>query len=121
MKTSDHDSSWEILSRGLAGRKNLLGELSSLVDRAEDVDLSAFLEQIDESDYWAEDWAEALIVFDSWLDENSISERPFREMVGYVHCCTLMNAPQLSLPALKVIVFQSLVEFGFDAAKRFQR
>ncbi|MEM7603542.1 MAG: hypothetical protein AAF357_19280 [Verrucomicrobiota bacterium] len=110
----------EPLNRHLRGDTELIDSFSRLAGRAQDFDLDHLLEEIDSSDYSAVDWAEALAEFDRWLDSENTDERPFRQMVGYVHCCTLMNAPQISLPSLKVIVHQALTEFGFEVISETQ-
>ncbi len=103
------------INRHLGDDTSLINSFSAVVGRTQDFDLSLLLEEIDSSDYSAVDWAEALVEFDVWLEAKKAAERPFPQMVGYVHCCTLMNAPQISLPSLKVIVNQSLTDFGFEA------
>lgn len=74
----------------------------------------ALLSAVDESDYSLDDWLEALGTFCAWLEERGESRRPWREMTGYIHCCTRIAAPGIALGNLKVIVFQSLTEFGFQ-------
>lgn len=113
-------SELELFNRHLAEDAPLIEAFSGVVDRAQEFDLERLLEQVDSSDYSAVDWAEALVEFDRWLEEQNTGARPFPQMVGYVHCCTLMNAPQISLPSLKVIVYQSLTDFGFEAVSETQ-
>lgn len=72
------------------------------------------LEEVDQSDYSLADWVEALAAFDTWLESRGVDERPVPEMLGYIHCCTLTNAPTIDLPSLNIIVDQSLTEFGFE-------
>ncbi len=74
---------------------------------------AALLEAVDESDYSLADWIEALAAFDRWLAARGEQRRPWCEIVGYIHCCTLMASPGVALGNLKVIVDQSLIEFGF--------
>ena len=105
----------EPLNRHLGDNRELMESFSAAVTRAQDFDLDILLEEIDSSDYSAVDWVEALVEFDRWLETRQVGERPFPQMVGYVHCCTLTTAPQISLPPLKVIVSQSLTDFGFEA------
>lgn len=83
-------------------------------------DEDELFEKVDESDYSLRDWAEALVVFDRWLAQKGVSERPHTAMLGYIHCCTMLNAPQISLPSLKVIVNQSLTEYGFEEVSKNQ-
>ncbi len=108
------------LNRHLSGNHELIDSFASVVAKAQKFDLDHLLVEIDSSDYSAVDWVEALLEFDRWLEAKKVSARPFPEMVGYVHCCTLMNAPQISLPSLKVIVYQSLTDFGFEAVSETQ-
>lgn len=69
---------------------------------------------VDDSDYSIADWIEALGAFEAWLEERGEARRPWREIVGYIHCCTLMASPGVDLGNLKVIVFKALTEFGFE-------
>lgn len=69
---------------------------------------------VDDSDYSLADWIEALAAFDVWLEERGEVRRPWREIVGYIHCCTLMASPGVDLGVLKVIVIKSLTEYGFE-------
>ncbi|MEM6278991.1 MAG: hypothetical protein AAF733_05900 [Verrucomicrobiota bacterium] len=108
------------LNRHLEGNDSLIAAFASLSNRVTGFDLDRLLEEIDSSDYSAIDWVEALIAFDRWLEDEGVQKRPFPDMAGYVHCCTLMNAPQVSLPSLKVIVLQSLTDFGFEAVSDSQ-
>ena len=72
---------------------------------------------VDESDYSLADWQAALDTFDSWLENEGISERPLDTMLGYVHCCTLTKAATLSSPNLCGLLLDNLEEYGFDAAQ----
>lgn len=110
----------KVLNRYLAEDAALLGTFSAFAAQVQDFDLDLLLEEIDSSDYSAQDWAAALVEFDCWLEDRGTAVRPFPQMVGYVHCCTLMNAPQIHLPSLKAIVHQSLTEFGFEAVSETQ-
>ncbi len=83
-------------------------------------DREALLAAVDDSDYSLDDWLEALGTFCAWLDGQGESRRPWRNMTGYVHCCTLMAAPGIALGNLKVIVFQALTEFGFQSTVESQ-
>ncbi len=76
-------------------------------------DRAAFLEAVDASDYSLADWIEALAAFDLWLAGRGETRRPWRGIVGYIHCCTFQASPGIALGNLKVIVHQSLIEFGF--------
>ncbi|MEX2579500.1 MAG: hypothetical protein WD342_10625 [Verrucomicrobiales bacterium] len=104
----------ERVKQAVGGDEPLFRAFENFVARAPDADLDRLFEEVDASDYSLRDWVEALVEFDRWIGEGGTPERPFAEMVGYVHCCTLINAPLVSLPKLKVIVNQSLTEFGFE-------
>lgn len=114
------ESKFAPLTQHLSGDADLITKISDLLSKSQEVDLDSLLGEIDSSDYSAVDWAEALVEFDRWLSSTNEESRPFPQMVGYVHCCTLMNAPQISLPPLKVIVNQSLTDFGFEAISETQ-
>lgn len=115
MKQESNSGEWEAIRGALADRDDLRATLDGLFAGADPAAREEFLEQVDSSDYSLVDWAEALDGFDGWLHEQGVADRPVREMVGYVHCCTLTNAPGIDLPSLKVIVSQCLIDFGFEA------
>ncbi len=83
-------------------------------------DESKLIEKVDESDYSLTDWVEALVSFEHWMAEMGVQNRPFVAMLGYIHCCTMLNAPQVGLPQLKVIVHQSLIDYGFEEVSKNQ-
>jgi hypothetical protein len=83
-------------------------------------DREALLSAVDESDYSLDDWLEALGTFRAWLEDRGETRRSWRNMTGYVHCCTLMASPGIALGNLKVIVFQALTEFGFESMTESQ-
>jgi len=85
------------------------------VKSAEEVDYERLFEDVDQTDYSLGDWVEAMVGFDAWLEAEDVNLRPFSEMVGYIHCCTMAAPQTISLANLKVIVIQSLTDFGFDA------
>ena len=86
--------------------------LARIVSWSEE-DRAVLLDSVDESDYSLDDWIEALGAFEGWLEERGEERRPFRQIVGYIDCCTLMTSPGVSLGNLKVIVYQALTDFGF--------
>ena len=83
-------------------------------------DIDDFQSSVDDSDYSEADWIEALMTFDEWLSEQKIPQRPISLMLGYIRCCAMQNAPNISLPKLNILVYQSLTEFGFDAGNSSQ-
>lgn len=91
-----------------------------LLNRGEAGGLDDLFDDVDESDYSLADWVEALIAFDEWLAEEGETRRPLAAMRSYIHCCTYLASPKLSLPMLKVIVIKSLTEFGFVAVSEHQ-
>jgi hypothetical protein len=80
----------------------------------------SFYEAVDDSDYSLKDWVAALGAFQSWLEEHGELRRPWREIVGYIHCCTRMAAPGVALGFLKVIVYEALTEYGFEFTSESQ-
>lgn len=98
----------------------LFNSFKILVGGAAPEVIDTLLEQVDGSDYSLGDWVAALRDFDAWLDRQGRRERPIGEMLGYIHCCTLMKSPGLSSPILKVIVCQALTDFGFVAVSEAQ-
>ena len=72
---------------------------------------------VDESDYSLADWQAALDAFESWLENEGITERPLDAMLGYVHCCTLTKAATLSSPDLGELLRENLKQYGFDAVQ----
>lgn len=117
--SSGDEVMWEKMRRAV-GEEGTLEAFRGLVERAAEADLDQLVEAVDQSDYGLDDWIEALVEFDRWLRERGVEARPFPTMLGYVHCCTLMNSPKVRLPILKVIVNQSLTDFGFDATSDAQ-
>lgn len=90
--------------------------LSSITREATPTDCEALALAIDESDYGLADWLEALLSFEHWLQARAIPNRPFASIIGYIHCCTLMNAKGVITPSLNIIVNKALIDYGFDAA-----
>jgi len=117
--SNGNQAMWDKMKRAVSD-ESALETFRGLLERSSDPDLDRFFEEVDQSDYALGDWVEAMAEFDRWLEERGVEERPFPAMLGYVHCCTLTNSPQVSLPILKVIVNQSLTDFGFDAASDAQ-
>lgn len=68
---------------------------------------------VDDSDHSLADWLEALAAFVAWLEKRGETRRPWREMTGYIHCCSSYAPAGIPLGNLKTIVFQALTEFGF--------
>jgi len=113
-------SPWQRASATLAMTERSREVLGSLFAEAEGETVDRLLEEVDQSDYSLDDWAEALEVFEAWLVEQGVDSRPLSNMIGYVHCCTLTNAPGISLPSLRVIVSQALTTFGFEVVSESQ-
>ena len=118
--TSKAENAWSSVSPGLAMEEESRRILDATLGEADCEVVDSFLEEVDRSDYSLDDWAEAFAVFERWLVENGITSRPLREMIGYLHCCTLTNAPGVPLPSLKVIVSQLLTTYGFEAVSESQ-
>jgi len=91
--------------------------LTSLTREITPADYAALASAIDESDYSIADWLEALLTFESWLEQRAVPTRPFAAIMGYIHCCTLMNARGVITPSLNIIVNKALIDFGFDASQ----
>ncbi len=119
MKDQTHEG-LAVIRKMISGSENLSAHFEKLLFNSVDIDLNELFAQVDQSDYSLVDWIEALVEFDRWLLEQKVEVRPFASMVGYVNCCTFTNAPQINLPSLKVIVYQSLTDFGFDAISEYQ-
>lgn len=107
-------------ARAVGGGTALFDSFSRLMEGAPAEQIETLFEQVDGSDYSLADWIEALVEFDAWLESRNRPERPIGEMLGYLHCCTLMQSPGLSSPILKVIVYQALTEFGFATISEAQ-
>lgn len=75
---------------------------------------SALYKAVDESDYSLADWLEALETFQHWLEGRGDPRRPWRDIVGYIHCCTLMRGAGVASSSLNVLVNQALIDFGFQ-------
>ena len=90
-------------------------KFDKFVKSAQAVDFDRLFEEVDQTDYSLGDWVEAIVGFDAWLEAEKVKSRPFSEMVGYIHCCTIAAPQTIRSPNLRVVVIQSLKEFGFDA------
>jgi hypothetical protein len=97
-----------------AGPPEPLAELAALASWS-DEEREALLEAVEEGDYSLADWLEAISTFETWLGDRGEERRPWRDIVGYIHCCTLMGGPGIALGSLNIIVNQTLIEFGFRA------
>jgi hypothetical protein len=115
MGEEEEDHFSRALREATAGREGWHESFALLLRRGGANTAQILADAVDESDYSLVDWVEALLAFDAWLDEKGESRRPFPEMVGYVHCCTMTSSPVLSLPSLKVTLTEALTGFGFDA------
>ena len=73
-------------------------------------------ELVDQSDFSLNDWIEALLTFDQWLNEEKISIRPVANMISYIHCCTLTLSDTLTPTDLAQLTYEMLKQHGFDAA-----
>lgn len=112
-----------VMERGTQGDRILLQacpvpeDRRRLLELLEGADLEAWFETVDESPYALEDWIEALLLFDSWLEEKGCSARPVAAMTGYIHCCILTLAGIVALPSLKDLVRENLERYGFQAGQ----
>lgn len=120
MSDDPENVSWAAVSPSLAMSPESRATLDSIFSAADPAIVERFLEEVDQSDYSLDDWADAFEVFEGWLGEQGVTERPLPEMIGYLHCCTLTNAPGIPLGSLKVIVYQLLTTFGFEANSESQ-
>lgn len=98
------------------GDPSEVSSLASITREATPTDYEALATAVDESDYGLADWLEALSTFEQWLQVHSAPSRPFASIIGYIHCCTLMNAKGVITPSLNIIVNKALIDYGFDAA-----
>lgn len=112
--TQDSPDPLELIRKSVSGDE-IFEKFDKFVKSAQDVDFDRLFEDVDQTDYSLGDWVEAMAGFDAWLEAENVKSRPFSEMVGYIHCCTMAAPQTISSPNLKVIVIQSLTEFGFDA------
>ena len=111
---SNHGAEWEVIEKAFINDKTSLNDFQKFLKKCPGSDLAVLFEAVDETDYSLADWIAALLEFDRWMDEEGTSNRPFRQMLGYINCCTQINPPNVSLASLKVIVNEALTGFGFD-------
>ncbi|MCF6312293.1 MAG: hypothetical protein L3J39_07555 [Verrucomicrobiales bacterium] len=94
-------------------------QLGKLIGRADEQDLPEIFDQlfsqVDQSDFSLHDWLTALLGFDTWLSQRSISSRPLANMISYIHCCTLSLSDSLPPPDLSLLTLKLLDQYGFDA------
>lgn len=115
MESGESEIPWESIAASLSMDETSRKNLSRILRDAGEETVNLLLDEVDQSDYSLDDWAEALDAFEGWLTEQKAQSRPLDEMIGYVHCCTLTNAPGIPLASLKVIVSQALIDFGFES------
>ena len=111
---SDTEVGWEVVEEALKDDKDSFNDFGKFLKKCPNADAELLFEEVDQSDYSLIDWVAALLAFDRWMDEKGVSNRPFRQMLGYINCCTQINPPNVSLASLKVVVYEALTEFGFD-------
>ena len=111
---SNNQADWEVVEKALIDDQSSLNNFDKFLKKCPQSDLARLFEEVDQTDYSLADWIAALLEFDRWMDEKHISNRPFRQMLGYINCCTQINPPNVSLASLKVVVYEALTDFGFD-------
>ncbi len=79
--------------------------------------IESLFEQVDQSDFSLSDWVAALLGFDRWLENKRIAARPVKQMISYIHCCTLTLTDTLLPPDLTKLTHNLLEQYGFDACK----
>lgn len=118
--SEQHQTLLAAVGKAVGEDSSLWRDFERLLRHGNGSEFDSFLDEVDDSDYSLADWVEAFVEFDRWLDRKGTALRPLTGMRGYIHCCTLMNPALISSPNLKVIVFKSLTEFGFDAVSEAQ-
>ena len=111
---SRNQTEWEVVEKALIDDQVSLNNFDKFLKKCPYSDLALLFEEVDQTDYSLADWVAALLEFDRWMDEDGTSNRPFRQMLGYINCCTQINPPNVSLASLKVVVYETLTGFGFD-------
>lgn len=114
MESTSQEEIVHIAEREFGAGSAEMTRLKAVLAASGETNFDFLLEEIDQSDYAFRDWAEAILAFDAWLEEQGSTTRPLRSVTGYIHCCTLTSAPTISLPSLKVIVSKVLTEYGFE-------
>ncbi len=118
--SEETNQGWVVIAGLLEEHEELRVALRPLLEETDSETIDSLLDEVDQSDYSMVDWAEAIVEFDQWLAKEKVIPRPLPEMLSYIHCCTLTNAPGIPLGSLKVIVYQSLTTFGFVAVSESQ-
>ncbi len=111
---SNTTAEWEAIETALIDDDASLNNFGKFLKKCPGSDLTLLFEAVDETDYSLIDWVAALLEFDRWMDEAGTSNRPFRQMLGYINCCTQINPPNVCLASLEVVVYEALTGFGFD-------
>ncbi|MBP84001.1 MAG: hypothetical protein CMO61_09170 [Verrucomicrobiales bacterium] len=109
-----HSESLELIRESVVNPE-IFEKFAIFLGGAELVDFDRLFENVDHTDYSLGDWIEAMVAFDVWLEEAGVEKRPFSEMAGYIHCCTLAAPQTVGSASLKSLVIQALMDFGFDA------
>ncbi len=115
MSESKADRFFQTLREATSGREGEYESFTALLNQGDADTVQLLIENVDESDYSLADWVEALLAFETWLEGQGESRRLVSKMVGYVHCCMMISSPVLPSPSLKVILIETLTEYGFAA------
>lgn len=100
---------FEISSIPYSDRSYLFQEVNLLSDS----EISSWIRVMDESSYGLADWIEALIYFQSWLQEQRQGKN-FTHQIEYLSCCTEGNLNSGRLLTLKDLLKTYLDTFGIQ-------
>ncbi len=78
--------------------------------------LDLLLSEAEESPYPMQQWLEALILVDQWLNERGLS-LPLENQIGYVACSAEAGSAYATLTQLSVQVAEMLENYGCDTAQ----
>lgn len=77
--------------------------------------LELLFSEAEERPYPLQQWLEALVLVDRWLDQRGLS-LPLEDQIGYVACSAEAGTAYATLTQLSVQVSEMLENYGCDAA-----
>lgn len=112
------DSVYDQFRKSFIGSPELLVYLDAKFGDEDRGDFNELLESIDESEFSARAWIEALIIFEDWLQEKSL-DLSIADQIAYICCSVESVRAGGSLEYLPTVVTEMLEQYGCaNAVKR---
>lgn len=118
MMQSMRDGRYDQFRKSFLGTPELLAYLDANFSDDDTGALNELLESIDESNFSAHAWTEALIVFERWLRKESL-DLPITDQIAYICCSVESVKAGGNLEHLPAVVMEMLEQYGCaNAVKR---